>query len=149
MLEIRRLAGLKKSKSLQGYFSIFTRLNTRADENIFRTVSNVEVTTKTIHRALSEINLSSRHPLKTVLFISAHKCKSHPVFNTSVNYCCVWDQFFFNNTSNSASDYTFGISLRSLSSTLNSRFLNSQQLFSLKAPLNASKAETYLYSYIF
>ena len=54
------------------------------------------------------------------------------------SYCssCVWHESWSNNASKSASSYTFGLPLRSLSSMSNSPFLNfwnhSQQLLSLK-----------------
>ena len=56
--------------------------------------------------------------------------------NVSANSFCVWHESSFNNASNSASSYTIGLPLHSLSSTSNSPFLNfwnhSRQLLSLK-----------------
>ena len=55
--------------------------------------------------------------------------------NVSTSSFCVWHESSSNNASNSASSYTFGLPLRSLSSTF--KFLNfwnhSRQLLSLKA----------------
>ena len=57
--------------------------------------------------------------------------------NVRASSFCVWHESSSNNTSNSASSYTFGLPLRSLSSTSNLPFLNfwnhSRQLLSLKA----------------
>ena len=44
--------------------------------------------------------------------------------NVSASSFCVWHESLSNNASNSASSYTFGLPLRSLSSTSNSPFLN-------------------------
>ena len=56
--------------------------------------------------------------------------------NVRASSFCVWHESSSNNASNSASSYTFGLSLRSLSSTSNSPFLNfwnhSRQFLSLK-----------------
>jgi len=61
----------------------------------------------------------------------SHSC------NVSASSFCVWHESLSNNASNSTSSYTFGLPLRSLSSTSNSPFLNfwnySRQLLSLKA----------------
>ena len=57
--------------------------------------------------------------------------------NVSASSFCIWHESSSNNASNSASSYTFGLPLCSLSSTSNSPFLNfwnhSRQLLSLKA----------------
>ena len=57
--------------------------------------------------------------------------------NVNASASCVWHESSSYNDSNSASSYTFGLPLRSLSSTSNSPFLNfwnhSRQLLSLKA----------------
>ena len=44
--------------------------------------------------------------------------------NVSASSFCVWNESSSNNAFNSASSYTFGLPLRSLSSTSNSPFLN-------------------------